>query len=471
MKRKQADKRTRKPSSKDTPKIANTRIYTYNTLKDLLKKERDRINVYAAILDCSGVYYVKNVEKYVCTVKLIDETVNPHIRDTKSHKFMKVTMFSKDSSRLPQPAKVGSILRIHRGQTKKNKDELQLNCDVGIKGAWVLFDTDSNVSSISESGRSHTFIPKDKTRLKDIRNFAKNYFENHSLDGISLDAALKKKKDEFDTICYVLDIKKKGKTTRILLCDKSKIVKLFVPAKRTLPFTPSSIIRIRAVSYATHKNKFCLELNDYSNILEIPGDYKSAVEMNKSMESSKASKEVSEELMIYKHDLSTSVISHPTVKKSKVVHLKDLYSRNVGKSKDKSFHVTVNVMEIGPKNPLDWICVVDKNKNHYDYKDMKHKGGNVEYYLKLQLFVKDATVTTDNNLYMFFLCTVDGKGKEFIELPKGNKAPDDDFLKKLRKIYKTLIKPWSILDCVVEHVDTENGQQIFFLTNPCLDLD
>jgi len=463
MKRKQAAKRKRKPSTDDVSKITRVSVYTYNTLKRLLKEELDRINVYAAVLDCSGIYYIKNVEKYVCTIKLIDETVNPHIYGSKSHKFMQVTMFSKDSSRLPQPAKVGSILRIHRGQTKINNNGLQLNCDVGIKGAWVLFDAEKNVSSISESGRTHTFIREDKTRLRDIRKFAKNYFETHRLEGIPLNAGLKKKKDDFDTICYVLDIKKKGKTTRILLCDETKVVKLFVPAKRTLPFIASSIVRIRSASCSTHKGKPCLELNDYSNILEVPGEYKSAVEMNESIKSYDVSKEVSEELMIYKHNLSTSVISHPTIKKSKVVHLKDLYSGNVGKSKDKSFHVTVNVMEIGPKNPLDWICVVDKNK--------KHKNESVEYYLKLQLFVKDATVTTDNNLYMFFLCTIDGKGKEFIELPKGDKGPDEEYLMKLRRIYKTLIKPWSILDCVVEHVDTENGEPIFFLTNTRLDLD
>lgn len=452
------------PAGKSPSKPA--RDYAYRTLKSLLKSELDRVNVYAAVLDCSGTYYVRPVDKYVCTIKLIDETLNP--RTGGGYGFMNVTMFSRSALKLPQPAKIGSILRIHRGQTKINKDEIQMNCDVGIKGAWALFDPANNVTPISESGRSHTFTSRDKTRLKDIRSFAEKYFKAYPLDSTSLDAAHKGRLEEFDAVCYVLDVKKKGQFTRVLLCDRSRTAKVFLPHKRPLPFAPSAVVRFRSASLSARNGKFVLEFNDYSNIIAIPEEYKSAVDMKEIIKSEKVSKEVLGKLKDYTHDLSTSTISHPTVKRPKIVHLKDLYSGSLLKSKEKLFHVRVNVMEVGPKNPADWVCAESKNR-----RGTKEKSGTsgVEHYVKLQLFVKDASVSTDNNLYTIFVCTADGKGKEFIKVPQGNKKPDQEYFKKLKKIYKILIKPWSILDCIVERTSAEDGQSLFFLVDTCLDLN
>eukprot|EP00826_Nyctotherus_ovalis_P038281 TRINITY_DN3579_c0_g1_i8.p1 TRINITY_DN3579_c0_g1~~TRINITY_DN3579_c0_g1_i8.p1 ORF type:complete len:465 (+),score=99.23 TRINITY_DN3579_c0_g1_i8:125-1519(+) len=464
MKRRHPAKSDSRPASKSPSKAAHD--YAYRTLKSLLRGELDRVNVYAVVLDCSGTYYVKRVDKYVCTIKLIDETLNPHAGG--GYKFMNVTMFSRSASKLPQPAKIGSVLRIHRGQTKINKDEIQMNCDVGIKGAWVLFDPVNNVMPVSESGKSHTFTSRDEARLKDIRKFAEKYFKAYALDGTSLDAAHRGRLEEFDTICYVLDVKKKRLLTKVLLCDKSKVAKVFLPHKHPLPFAPSAVVRFRSASHSACDGKIVLKFNDYSNIIGIPEEYKSAVDMKEIIKSEKTSREVLDKLKNYTHDLSTSVISHPTIKRPKIVHLKDLYSGSLLKSKEKLFRVKVNVMEVGPKNPADWVCA--ESKNCHGPKE-KSKGLSVEYYLKLQLFVKDVSVSTDNNLYTIFVCTADGKGKEFIKVPQGNKKPDQEYFKKLKKIYKTLIKPWSILDCIVERINAEDGQSLFFLVNTCLDLN
>ena len=453
-----------KPIPSNTP-----RDYIYSTLKDLLERELDRINVYAAVLDCSGIYYAKSIEKYMCTIKLIDNTLNPHSFTPGLPGFMSVTMFSRSIIQLPKPPTIGSILRIHRGQTKKTKDYYQLNCDVNIKGAWVVFDSANSIVPVSESGRTHTFTPKDKIRLGDIRKFAKNYFESYNLENITLDMGYKKSLNEFDTNCYVLDVKKKEQNTRILLCDNTKVAKLYLPYKYPISFIPSSVVRVRSTSFITHNHKTFLDFNDYSNIIAIPKEYMSAIELINIIKSEKMSKDVLEEMKIRVHDLSTSIVSHPLVKKSKIVHLKDLYSGSLTKYKERTFRVTVNVVEIGPRNPLDWIWGVDKSNNNYMLKDIKTINVSLEYYFKLRLFVRDNSSNTDNNLYVFFLCTVDGKGKEFIKLPQGK--PEEEYFNKLKRIYKILIKPWSILDCIVEVFDTDNGQPIFFLVDTCLDLN
>jgi hypothetical protein len=340
---------------------------------------------------------------------------------------------------------------------------------VNIKGAWVVFDAVSNITPISESGRTHTFTPKDKIRLRDIRNFAKCYFESYNIDSITLDMAFSQNLKEFDTTCYVLDIKKKGQDTRLLLCDNTKVAKLYLSHKYSIPFIPSTVIHIRSTSFITHNNKSFLDYNDYSNVIAILSNYKSAIELTNTIKSEKMPKDVLEEIKMKMHDLSASVVSHPLTKKAKTAHLKDLYSGSLTKTKENTFRVSVNVMEIGPKNPLDWIWIVDKSKNHCMLKDVKVITTGLEYYFKLQLFVKDNSSNADNNLYMIFLCTVDGKGKEFIKLPEVK--PEEEYFNKLKKIYKILIKPWSILDCIVEVIHTDNGQPIFFLVDTCLDLN
>ncbi len=449
--------------------------YVYHKLKDLLGEEMDRINIYGVVLDCSGTYYMDKPEKYVCTVKLIDDTLNPTNSSDGTPEYLTATLFARTRDQLPQPAKIGSILRIHRAQTKKNKGTFQINCDVNIKSAWTLFDPTESVAPIERSSKGYTFTPKDKATLKKIREFANGYFQKNELAGISFKKAEKERPRDFDVVCYVLDIKAKGDTTRILLCDKEKVVKLYLPPTRKLYFGPLMVVRLRSANYEGYGSFSHMQFSEYSNIMKVPNEYKSAKELLDVFKSKKASTEVAEQLQYYSHDPKEPVIlSHP-MKKFKVSRLRELYSGTLTKSKEKYFRIQANVIEVGPKDPKDWLCVMDKvTKKTYKLKDVLDKKKNLpenyEYYLKLQLFVKDRSVDSDNNLYMVFLCTVDGKGKEFIKVPTGRKEPDQDYWKGLKRIYRMLTRPWATLDCLVEAVDTPGGQPIFFLADTELDL-
>ena len=85
------------------------------------------------------------------------------------------------------------------------------------------------------------------------------------------------------------------------------------------------------------------------------------------------------------------------------------------------------------------------------------------FYYKLQLFVKDKSVKNDNNLYILFLCTVEGKGKEFINVDLKHEPTEED-LKKLKRVYKKLTKPGQELDLNVEAVKADK-QPVFFVVN------
>ena len=449
--------------------------YTYKKLNELLKKEIDRLNIYAVLLDCSGVYFSKASHKYICTVKLIDDTVNPEVRGVPD--FITITMFAKNPSQLPQPAKIGSILRIHRGQTKKNKGIIQLNCDVNIKGAWTMFDPTDSVIPIDKSSKTHTFTTKDKIRLSKIREFAKDFFEYYDFLNTTFKEAEKKKMDDFDTICYVLCIKSKGIYSRLLLCDNTSVAKLNIPSNKGIHFSPLSVVRLRGACYSNSKDSIYIEFNDYSNILNVPNEYKCHKDLLSALKSKTVSENVKEHLKYYVNNSPEPlIISQPNNKRAKIVHLKELYFGDLLKSKDKFFRINANIIEIGPKNPSDWICVMNKTtKEQIKLKDALDKNKELAkeytYYMKLQLFVKDKSVANDNNLYIIFLCTVDNRGNDFIKAPVGRKKPDAEYLKGLKRTYKMLTRPWTILDCTIEAVNTVGGQPIFFLVNTKLNLD
>ncbi len=335
-------------------------------LKDLLNNEKERAYLYAVVLDCSGTYYVDGLDKYLCTMKLIDETVNPGSSAKSGPQWVTATMFAENASQLPLARKVGSVIRIHRGQTKKNKGRMQLNCDVSIKGAWVLFDPENVVAAMATSSKKHTFTEEDKLALKKLRTFATTYFRRHELESLGLQEALKKRPKDFDALCYVLSVEKRKGLVHVHLCDAHKVVKLSIPAKRDLVFTPLTVVRLRGVDYDLKGKADHIVFQDYSNALIVPDEYKSAKSLCASIKSKTAAKEVQTQVKLVEQPKAVTV-SKLLKKRADfpVVKLDDVIS---GKSKKKSnfYRLNLSVIEMGPTNPADWVRVIDtKTKKEY----------------------------------------------------------------------------------------------------------
>lgn len=215
------------------------------------------------------------INKYQCTMKLFDSSINPE-KDTP----MEATFFAKTIAEIPHVTRIGSIIRLHRAQTKKFKKTYQINCDVGIKSAWVLFDPSIGSAAADESGKLHTFDAEEKAILADTRKVAKAYFTKNELKAMTFKEAEKKKPKDFDTICYVKEVKKKGTTNKVVLTDGEKTVKLDVESTSRLAIVPEEVIRIRSANF-TDKKCDTIELNEYSNVLRVSDDYKSAKEIMK----------------------------------------------------------------------------------------------------------------------------------------------------------------------------------------------
>lgn len=414
-------------------------------------------------MSCSAPYYLKKLEKYVCTVKLVDETLN----SKKGDEFLSVTCFGNNEDGVPKPAKMGSILRIHRGDVRKYKKIYQLNCDSGIKAAWALFDSSDSVTPIKHTGNSYTFHDSDVERLKKLRSFAKKYFETVKLDVSTLAEAKDEKKD-IDLCCLILDKKIKEKKLVIRLCDGKEILKLEVDPKKYDYVSPQDFVLVRGANYEKGK----LTFSEYSNLIRVPKDYPGAEAISAAVKALKPSSELKKEIELFtpaakaaEAGLTKILDDHKVKSYSK---LKDLFSTKAEAGKSTYHKIKVSAIELGPKDPHEWIYGVDKKtQKQYALKELLEEPSlkKFDLYYKFQLFVKDQSNTKDNNLYICFLCTMDGKGTEFIDVPKEHDLKDKSFFKKLKQVYMKLTRSWAVLDLMVEAVPVAGGQPVYFIVD------
>jgi hypothetical protein len=441
--------------------------YVYEKIEDITGEEKDRLYLFAVILDISSPYKVG--EKYIASAKLMDKTVNPGLKT----EFIKCSFFAKAKEELPQPTKVGSIVRIHRGWTRTYQKAMQLNVDVDIKSAWLLFDPTEGALPIAQTGRTFTWVEKDNVRLKEIRQFAKEYFAKNELTAISLKEAMDKQPKDFDPICLVVDVKKKDDKVRYMLVDDGKIVKLTVEQGRFPSVGPQDVVKMRAAYYVDEDKEFkTLKFEDYSNMLRLPKEYMTAKTFHNLLKGKKVSEEIKSLLEVYTPEVDKeNVITKVLSSKAKSTTLKELLAE-AAKGKTKHFKISANAIEVGPKDPREWLWVYDtKTKELQKPEDVFGKGKSgvlptgKEYIYKMQLYVKDKSVLTDSNMYIVFLCTIDGKGSEFIDIGLKREKPTEAHYKALKKIYLSMTRPWNTLDLVVEAVEVAGGQSVFFIVD------
>lgn len=333
--------------------------YEYIPLEDLLKEQQDRVNVYGVLLDCSAPYYMETIKKHLCTAKLIDSTLHS---GSGRVEFMVTTFFADKPEMIPQASKIGSIVRIHRGDLKMYNDTMQLNCDTTVKGAWVVFDPTDGVTPVGSSGKQFTFTLSDRETIKTLRKFSLSYFGKHELSATSLKDGEKKKKD-FDCLCLVLGIQKKGDCDRVRLCDGERVVKMDIPIARKLHVSPEDVVRIRSANYAEGKDSRKLTLSEYSNILRVPKEFKSAKALLETLKHKDLPAHIVSELALHTPLRGAPLVISKTTsahKHAKLVPLKDLFSGEALKDDKRFYKVHVSAIEVGPKDPAEWIWVADK---------------------------------------------------------------------------------------------------------------
>ena len=90
--------------------------FSYTTLAkiDPFLKEGGRYFFYAVIYDASSPYKNEANKKSMCILKIFDHSLWTKPYENKEKKLYRLSIFSRQLSKLPQILHVGSIIRIHR---------------------------------------------------------------------------------------------------------------------------------------------------------------------------------------------------------------------------------------------------------------------------------------------------------------------------------------------------------------------
>jgi len=67
--------------------------------------------------------------------------------------------------------------------------------------------------------------------------------------------------------------------------------------------------------------------------------------------------------------------------------------------------------------------------------------------------LKDHSVMWDSNLYVAFLCSLGGKGREFTDLQLTDGPFSLEHMKKLRRAYKFITRPRNYLGLILEAIE------------------
>lgn len=281
----------------DAPIICDP--YEYEKLSDVKRHPNyDRLNTFGIILDASLPYYLKDLGKYLCTVKITDETLmNDEVNCQKRYVNVTIMSNSYDMS-IPIISNIGDILRLHRCNCTTFEGDAQITCDTGIKGAWTIFyKAPPNKPTSSSSGLIyHSTITRED--LDRARKLSKAFYDYYVI-GKHMIIWEKPEPGEVDLICMIIkvsDDKDNPTMKQFTITDFINTYDIDVPITRFMDRMLFAIVRFRGLSLKKGK----LILNDYSNILYLPKNAQNEQEaFAKAMEFIRKNKEIAASIPPY----------------------------------------------------------------------------------------------------------------------------------------------------------------------------
>lgn len=169
-------------------------------MTDLDPRKDENVNVYGVVVDASVAFHQKDTNRYICQLKIIDESHHTLGNHEKQCKFINVVFHGKRMEDCPHIKQVGDVIRIHRAQVKEYAQKRQLTVNVYLGATWVLFKQNGGkecANSTDEednekvggsryrpylfSGKSHSFDPaNDKPIIRNLQQWSFEYLHENS---------------------------------------------------------------------------------------------------------------------------------------------------------------------------------------------------------------------------------------------------------------------------------------------------
>jgi hypothetical protein len=111
--------------------------YEYVELSKASLASSDHCNFYGVIIDATFPY--KREKFFICSLKVIDPTLNPKNSD---QKYSTVVLYAYRFEDLPIVHRIGDIIRIHRAKLRIHNNKRQFNVNMYYVGSWVLYSSE-----------------------------------------------------------------------------------------------------------------------------------------------------------------------------------------------------------------------------------------------------------------------------------------------------------------------------------------
>jgi len=426
------------------------RNYIYSKLSEIDTNgpSSDRVNLYAFSIDASYPYKsVSFQDKYLCVIRIGDDSMNPLVKEEKLRRTVKVIIFAKSIEDLPIISEVGTIIRIHRGQAQIYKGRLQINCDVTSKGCWCIFPLKTQASSQlylpkKHCKKSYTLIQSDFQRIDKIRESCDQFITNLPIFEFSLSLVdAEYRRWDFDALGIILSRQetKNHDYLKIHFCDATKVVSFQITKQRfnELKIIIGTCVRLRSFKIKKKDPKRKIKTRPHSNIISIPQEAKTSIETIKKIENT-SNKEVKLFYKIYIDYLKEYKLTEmcQEIKSNQFTPLKKIINYS-GKSDGKTFNIKVSCSKIYPEKVNDWIVKISQNKFEY----------------KFEMSCLDI-LDSDDTVYIIEVDPEISQG--FIRFDQ-EKIKDEKYIKRSLKCIKKLFIE---TNCILELTITKDKQKL-----------
>lgn len=411
------------------------------------------MNFYGVITDATFPYKI-NSNRFICSIKVIDPTLNPKNKQDWAQVIIYATRFED----LPIIHRIGDIIRIHNATLRIHEGKRQFNVNMYYKSSWALYSSDKLTplgqsvgdSPYAFSGKKTTQERQDSAITGTLKKYATQYFASSNVikdeNTTELKKASKERKD-FDIVAKVLQVFQLDEyTNELKLKDGSNEVFYTLALKIKFPhIRTGSVVRIRSCTHDdTSLNKKVLVLQHYSNIMTFISSSKLASTVSSKVNDDKTS----EKAALKSKVAMTPVVLTEVDKKHaglQTTPLHDLF--HSPDTSTSTFRTCFYVTKVEPGSVNDMVKSYSKaSKKASSAKGAK--GGDMIY--QVQFLVKDVSTQFNNNVYRVLLYTHEGLGANFFPQKAANLWSDSKASGKVKESVELLTKFNSWVDCVVE---------------------
>jgi len=352
------------------------------------------VNFYGVITDATFPYKI-NSNRFICSIKVIDPTLNPKNKQDWAQVIIYATRFED----LPIIHRIGDIIRIHNAKLRIHEGKRQFNVNMYYNSSWALYSSDQQTplgqsvgdSPYAFSGKKSTQERQDSAITNTLKKWARQYFAQSNVisdaNTTELKKASKEKKD-FDIVAKVLQVFQLDEyTNELKLKDGSNEVFYTLALKIKFPhIRTGSVVRIRSCTHDdTSLNKKVLVLQHYSNIMTFINTSKLAATV-----SSKVADDKTSEKAALKSKVSMTPIVLTEVDKKHAglatTQLHDLF--HTPDTSTTTFRTCFYVTKVEPGNVNEMVKSYNKGtKKTSSAKGAK--GGDLIY--QVQFLVKDVS--------------------------------------------------------------------------------